>query len=639
MSGWSAWAAGAWAESLGWALLHFLWQGAAVGLVFGAALVGLRKSTANARYVAAASALALLIVLPVTTFFLVLRTPAAPTASESYQRIEHAESSGEIDSALSRPAGLSARNPFRPLAEGSPEAAVARGAVAVGRRLEVWLPWIVLAWGAGVVLLSVRLFGAWVYLQRLRHTLVEPVALSFQIRLERLRLAMGVRRPVQFLESLRLLVPCTVGWLRPVVLLPASALTGLSPAQLEAIVAHEFAHIRRHDFFVNLLQSAVETVLFYHPVVWWVSRTLREERENCCDDAAVAACGDRTHYARSLAELESARSTLPSTALAATGGPFLLRIRRILLAGEAATVRPQGWMAAMALFLVAAFAIHLHSRAQQGSVSSEQTGVLSVANPASPDLSKSTEASLGSGVLPDADDVADIPAHEHFAGGNERMRYALIGPHPGAAAPNEGYRLLVVLPGGDGGADFHPFVKRIFKLALNDRYLVAQLIAPRWSEDQFTQVVWPTRTHPWPSMAFPTEDFIEEVVVDVAREYPVDPDHVFALGWSSGGPPVYAESLAATRNITGSFVAMSVFKPNLLPPLDRAAGHAYFLLYSPEDFIPRSMPENARDALQRAGAQVKTLTYPGGHGWRADVYGNISAGIRWLESTRNPFTE
>jgi len=115
-----------------------------------------------------------------------------------------------------------------------------------------------------------------------------------------------------------------------VVLVPASTLAGLSPQQLEAILAHELAHVRRHDYLANLLQTAVETLLFYHPAVWWVSAQIRRERENCCDDLAVAVCGDRLGYARALVDLEGLRIEAPRLALAASGGSLTDRIRRLV---------------------------------------------------------------------------------------------------------------------------------------------------------------------------------------------------------------------------------------------------------------------------------------------------------------------
>ena len=130
------------------------------------------------------------------------------------------------------------------------------------------------------------------------------------------------------LESARVTVPTLVGWLRPVVLVPAAALSGLTTYQLQAVLAHELAHIRRHDYLVNLLQSVVETLLFYHPAVWWVSSEVRAEREHCCDDLAVEVCGDRLVYVSALAELTSIERR--AFALAATDGSLVSRVRRIL---------------------------------------------------------------------------------------------------------------------------------------------------------------------------------------------------------------------------------------------------------------------------------------------------------------------
>jgi BlaR1 peptidase M56 len=120
-----------------------------------------------------------------------------------------------------------------------------------------------------------------------------------------------------------------LGWLRPVVVLPLSVLAGLTPWQLEAIIAHELAHIRRWDAFVNLFQVTTETLLFYHPGVWWVNRVIRNEREHCCDDVAVAACGNAHGYARTLALLEESRAA-SSMVLAANGGVLTTRIGRLL---------------------------------------------------------------------------------------------------------------------------------------------------------------------------------------------------------------------------------------------------------------------------------------------------------------------
>jgi TonB family protein len=149
----------------------------------------------------------------------------------------------------------------------------------------------------------------------------------------RLQERMKLARPVRVLVSAVADCPSVVGWIRPVVLLPAATVLGLTPQQLEAVLAHELAHILRYDYLVNMLQTVVETLLFYHPAVWWASARIRHERELCCDDAAVDSCGDALSYARALTRLERLRTTTPRLALGSAGGSLLYRIQR--LAGEA----------------------------------------------------------------------------------------------------------------------------------------------------------------------------------------------------------------------------------------------------------------------------------------------------------------
>ena len=239
-------------------------------------------------------------------------------------------------------------------------------------------------------------------------------------------------------------------------------------------------------------------------------------------------------------------------------------------------------------------------------------------------------AVLGSS-LPVQDDVADVPIRDLRVGEVEEMRYFLIGAEEDAKSPKDGFRLLLVMPGGDGSADFKSFVQRIWKNALSERYLIAQLVAPQWSEDQAEKLVWPTERNPWPKAEFTTETFLQEVIADVEERCELDLEHIYTLSWSSGGPAAYAYSLTKGTRVTGSFVAMSVFKPDQLPKLSAAKGQAYYLLHSPEDFIPIRMAEDAKKRLEKARAEVVLKTYEGGHGWRGDVYGMLREGIGWLE--------
>lgn len=229
------------------------------------------------------------------------------------------------------------------------------------------------------------------------------------------------------------------------------------------------------------------------------------------------------------------------------------------------------------------------------------------------------------------DDVADVPNVECSIDGNDQQRYFLIGAVPGAEAPEGGYRLLVVLPGGDGSAEFNPFIRRIWKNALPDGYLVAQLVAV--PADDPNQIVWPTGKSPHPKQDFTTEQFIANVVGDIRANHPIDEARVYALGWSSGGPAVYASALAPDSPLRGAFVAMSVFIPVRLPPLTGAKDRRFYLLQSPQDQVTRiQFARSAQTQLSRAGATVKLEEYAGGHSWRGDVFEQIRDGMAWLAS-------
>jgi hypothetical protein len=192
----------------------------------------------------------------------------------------------------------------------------------------------------------VRSVRGWLEAQRMRGSGSTAGVEAVEEALEGLCHRLRVSRPVRLVESALVEVPSVVGWLRPVILFPASALTQLHPLQIEVILAHELAHVRRLDYLVNLLQDAVETLLFYHPGVWWVSHRMRVEREHCCDDLAVAACGNVLGYARALADLEGLRGE-PRLALAASGGSLLERIARLAGAPVPERSRSGRWLAAI----------------------------------------------------------------------------------------------------------------------------------------------------------------------------------------------------------------------------------------------------------------------------------------------------
>jgi beta-lactamase regulating signal transducer with metallopeptidase domain len=324
-----SWLAPSTMQTLGWTLVHFIWQGVCLAVMLYLAMAFCR--TALARYTAALITLVLMICSPVATFFFlehhsdstfhVARVPEAVERAQAF-----------LTSPI--PPSVSTAPPFQSVS---------------------WLTWFVLIWLTGVLIFSARALGGWFLLERLRREKTEQLPEILRQRCVALQRRLGLTRTVRYLESRLLDSPAVVGWFRPVILLPITALTGLSPQQLEAVIVHELAHIRRFDCFVNLFQIAAETLLFYHPAVWWVNRSIRAERENCCDDIAVSVCGNACDYAKALTLMETWRAT-PALVLAANTGSLKLRISRLLGLQAITHSVPRGGLAVIA-FICAAGAL------------------------------------------------------------------------------------------------------------------------------------------------------------------------------------------------------------------------------------------------------------------------------------------
>ncbi len=306
-------------QALGWTLLHFVWQGAALAALFAVTATICRG--ASARYALAVATLMLMMAFPVATFTWIYHQ-TSPAVRFGAQGTSSWAGAHALDAA----------------------AAVHSGAPAAASRVEqpLGMLWLVEAWFLGVVLLSLRTAGGLLLIARLRRREIKPVARELYEKCVSLQRRMGLDRVIRYCQCFRLDAPAVLGWFRPVVLLPARALTGLTEEQIEAVLAHELAHIRRLDWFVNLFQVAAETLLFYHPAVWWVSQRIRAERENCCDDEALSVCGDPLNYARALALMEEWR-TAPSLLMAANRSPLSQRVIRLLgLEGPAGRFRVAG---------------------------------------------------------------------------------------------------------------------------------------------------------------------------------------------------------------------------------------------------------------------------------------------------------
>jgi hypothetical protein len=355
---------GPWAVRLGWTLMHSLWEIAAVAAVVAALLALLRRRSAEVRYLAACVGLAAMLVPPAVTYFLI---PTPPDAVVGTQPGPVKPATGTVATEAAPGPGGSSRSPAVGLpgpglvfmaAEtsdaapsdtppaASPGLPLPEAASGIASR---WVPWLAACWILGVLVLSVRNLGGWFAAWRLRRFGTMPMPEAWLRRFSELKTRLGVGLPVRLVQSVLVEVPVVVGWLRPVILMPVGILTGFSPHEIEAMLAHELSHIRRYDCLVNLFQTVAETLLFYHPAAWWLSRRIRIEREHCCDDAAVRVCGSRPLYARALVSL-AARSAVPHPALSARGGSLVGRVRRILGLPDQGGC-PAAWLAGAAVLV------------------------------------------------------------------------------------------------------------------------------------------------------------------------------------------------------------------------------------------------------------------------------------------------
>ena len=379
---------------LGWVLLHSIWQVAAMALLLAVVLSVCRKHGARASYSACCAALLLTIVLPAITFFLVpghSDTGASPTETEVNLRLN--ATLGDASPLREGPEGdeIAFKRSIREVGNRSqPRANDAEIAptpspvpateviTSFGRQLSAssasWLPWVALVWLLGVAVLSLWNVGGWLSVQLLKTRGTCAVSLGIQEAAVRMARQMSLNRSVRLLGSTIVDSPLVLGAIKPLILLPASLLCQLPPDQLESLLAHELAHILRQDYFINLLQCAIETLLFYHPAVWWISAQTRVQREYCCDDIAVGLTSNRTVYVKALAAVAGARASL--LAPAASGGQLLPRLQRLLGATSPRRSHPSRWLtgaAALALCatLLALLTVRSHSAIAQAPAKSD----------------------------------------------------------------------------------------------------------------------------------------------------------------------------------------------------------------------------------------------------------------------------
>lgn len=389
-------------HNLGWTLLHSLWQIALVAACLWIVLSFTVRASANLRYLLACFALCLALVLPCLTYIWLTDSAAKEQAQISnlksqisnlkFQISEEEKQSVLLNGVAKKVEASKSETPLWSL------------------KLETWnleliLPFLVWIWLFGVSIFALRTVGGLWQLRVLHYMNTKPVDNEWKQRFFSLREKIGISKAAQILESTTVAAPIVMGWLKPVVLVPASAFAGLAPAQLEAILAHELIHIRRHDFLINLIQTAVEILLFYHPCVWWISHTIRNEREFACDDAVVKLYGERLNYAHALANLETlrymARNRPPQLSPAANGGKLMNRIQRILQKETEIKRANSLWSAGLACALISAFLLITFSAGNNIPVNAESKA-------------KSKKLAVGFVSIPPVD-RSDNPPHDSQA--------------------------------------------------------------------------------------------------------------------------------------------------------------------------------------------------------------------------------
>jgi bla regulator protein blaR1 len=353
-------------EALGWTFFHSLWLGALIALSLGAILILIDNKNADLRY---KISIAAFFIFVISTGYIFLT---------NYDPINNSLVS---KNSLSQSIQLKSYN-FLDAKDADAVSNSSSIYSAIKKYFESNFPLVITLWLIGLMFFSLRFLGGILFLQKIRTQGIKELDIEWIYRARELARRINVKTFIPVYESLNVSVPIVIGFIKPVVLLPIGLVSGLPYRQVEAIIAHELAHIKRYDYLVNLFQSFIETIFFYHPAVWWISTQLREERENCCDDIALENCGDAITYSKALYNLQSVKSNQPNLALAAGGkvNQLLRRIKR--MNGEKRKLSSGGRFAAsIIVFILIGSAVVISSASDTGI--SKNTAIASFINPLS----------------------------------------------------------------------------------------------------------------------------------------------------------------------------------------------------------------------------------------------------------------
>lgn len=350
-------------ESLGWVLLHSVWQIALVAMLLLVFLRAFAETSTRVRYGVSVFALGISLALSVATFVVMNRNTTVTIQTNS----------------VGVTGVVQKEQPYmpseQPLLMGDSEVTdTALGYVNLikAESLTPQMPWLVAVWLFGVAVFSLRMFGGLWQLRIYKTRNIVALENGWQERFDVLRARLEISQPVRLLRSTLVETPIVAGWLKPVILVPASVFLQIDLRELETIIAHELVHIRRRDYLVNFAQNLMEILFFYHPCVWWISAQIRREREFVCDDIVTQTLrGERIVYARALANLEELRlltnGRMPSASPAigaigaANGGNLMVRIQRILQKNTEVKGNPSAWSAMLGFAFISALLLCVFS--------------------------------------------------------------------------------------------------------------------------------------------------------------------------------------------------------------------------------------------------------------------------------------
>lgn len=298
-------------NAIGWTIFHSIWQGVVLALLLVITLFFANKKTPRVKYAISVSVLFIFVIASSITFFLMYKTDLPSQTVGSNQNFDKVMISGVLF-----------ENPVYDNKTSSSIFDLAQNYFIKNLTL------FVLGWFVGLMFFSLRFIIGVLYLQRVRFNGLKELDVEWLYRSRELAKKLGIQKFVLVYESVKVKIPIVLGYLKPIILLPIGMINALPYTQVESIIAHELAHIKRYDFLVNLLQSFIETVFFYHPAIWWISGLIREERENCCDDLTIEICKDTLVYSKALYNLYQINQNHPEFVLALSGNKNLL-IRRI----------------------------------------------------------------------------------------------------------------------------------------------------------------------------------------------------------------------------------------------------------------------------------------------------------------------